>query len=314
MADMSLGVLPPIVAILGPTAVGKSYLAMELAERFRGGIISADSRQVYKLLDIGTAKPTREQQKLIRHHVLDRVWPDGRYTVANFVEDGRAALSGIAARDGVAFVVGGTGHYARTLLQGLTIPRIEPDPARRTRIEQRVEAMGIDQALSEIREVDSVTADRLDRRNVRRVVRAIEIIEATGAPVPETRQRPIPALVIGLWLSRSTIYRTADARVRRQFAGGLIDETEQVLDLGYDPCLPVLAGLAYKQAVDYLTDRVSRDQAIEDYVHATHRLIRRQETWFRAEPRIEWLEATRPGLRSNALRMVTEYLATHRAS
>lgn len=302
--------LPPIVAILGPTAVGKSGLATTLAARLDAEIISADSRQVYRYLDIGTCKPSLLDRQTIPHHLLDMVDPDQSYTVADFVDDATSALRSIAERGKIALVVGGTGHYARALLDGTSIPRVEPDETRRRRLEAEVEKEGGLAAIGRIATVDPNTADRLHPSNIRRVVRALEIIEESGEPVPAQRHRPLPALVIGLTMDRQKLYARADARAERQVQDGLVAETERVLSMGFSPELPVLQGLGYKQMIDHLRGLLSLPEALSKYRYATHRLIRRQMTWFRAEPRITWLDAQSADLQSQAMSEIERHLSS----
>jgi tRNA dimethylallyltransferase len=300
--------MPRIVAIVGPTAVGKSALAMSLAQRFNGEIISADSRQVYRLLDIGTAKPSQADQALIAHHIVDVMYPDEQYTAATFREAARAAFESIASRNRVAFVTGGTGHYIRLLLEEGTVPRVPPDPKRRRRIETRIASHGIDSLLREIRAIDPVTANRVDPSNPRRVVRAMEIIEVTGKPIPPLSTRRLPALMMGLNTDRSTLYRIADARVDRQMACGLLEETETVASLGYPLDLPALRGLAYREMGLYISGNLSLTAAVEAYKSATHHLIRRQLTWFRAEQDVHWIDPLGPNAQEEVAGLVARFV------
>lgn len=300
--------LPPIVAILGPTAVGKSELAMGLALRFEGEIISADSRQVYRHLNIGTAKPSQAERRQVCHHLIDIVDLDARYTVVDFVTDARAVLRDISGRGRVAFVVGGTGHYARALLQSQSIPAVPPDEARRSEMTREVERRGAGAALARIRNADPATAERLDPSNVRRITRALEILSATGLPVPRSNLNPLPSLVMGLDMDRSALYERADNRVDRQVQAGLVEETSSILNMGFSPENPLLKGLGYSQIVQHLIQDIPLEQAIRSYKYATHGLIRKQLTWFRAEPRLQWVDASRSGLLQHTARLVDAYL------
>lgn len=301
-------ITPPIVAIVGPTAVGKSRMAMELAERFDGEIISADSRQVYRLLDIGTDKPSRAEQARIRHHVIDVAYPDEQYTAARFRDQATMALKSISDRGKVAFLVGGTGHYVRVLLDRSSVPPVPPDAERRQRIEQRIQRLGIDSVLQEIASIDPVSAVRIDRSNPRRVVRAMEILEVTGEPIAPLSKERLPALTIGLNTDRAELYRIADARIDRHITEGLLEETATVQKLGYSLDLPALRGLAYREIGLHLRGELTLAAAIEAYKFATHRLIRRQLTWFRTEEEATWLDPSDAHAVVQAAELITAFL------
>ncbi len=281
---------------------------MSLAQRFDAEIVSADSRQVYRLLDIGTAKPSRADQAVIRHHVVDVVYPDELYTAATFRDQGRDALRSIAERNKVAFIVGGTGHYIRLLLEESAIPRVPPDFEMRARIASRISCNGIDAVLQEIASVDPVTARRLDASNPRRVIRALEIIEATGQPIPPRSNRRLPALMLGLNTERSSLYEIADQRIERQMADGLLEETEAVVSLGYPLELPALRGLGYREMGLHISGQTSLPASVAAYKSATHALIRRQLTWFRAEPDVFWVDPVSPHAQEEAARHISDFL------
>jgi tRNA dimethylallyltransferase len=299
----------PLVAIVGPTGVGKSALAMELAAEFPAEIISADSRQVYRYLDIGTDKPSIEQRTAVRHHLVDIVLPSERYTVVDFHRHATEAVHAIWSAKRIPFVVGGSGHYIRTLLEGLTYPVLEPDPDRQREAERFIETAGLQAAITEIARTDPATAARLDPDNSRRVQRALEIIKATGAPIGPADRNPLPAIVLGLDMDRKALYQKIDARVDRQIESGLAEETRSVLAMGFSPSLPVLSGLAYGQMMRHLTGELTLAQAAQQYKYVTHRLVRKHTTWFRKEPRVEWLDALNPDLVAEAGRRIREYLS-----
>jgi len=303
------GSLPATIAIVGPTAIGKSRFAMRLASEIPAEIISADSRQVYRFLDIGTAKPTTGDRALVPHHLVDVVTPDETYSVGRFRGDALEALGSIAARDRVALVVGGSGHYVRTLLAGLTLPPAPPDPSVRAAVEIRMQREGLAGLMDSIARVDPATANRLDTSNTRRVIRALEIIESTGGPIPRVQSNPIPALRIGLTMERRLLYDVADRRVEAQFEDGLVDELRRVLAMGYDAELAPLRGLAYRQAADYLSRRVDLRDAIQAYKYATHNLIRRQETWFRREPQLIRVDVNSRQAWDDIRRLTHDYLS-----
>ncbi len=297
----------PVVAILGPTAIGKSRLAMQIAERLPVEIISVDSRQIYRHLSIGTAKPTPDEQRRVPHHLIDILEPDESYSVARFVEDADSALHDIAQRGRIALLVGGTGYYATALLQGRRFPHVPWNEARRARLEAEVQSSP-EAALERIRGLDPETAARIDAANCRRLVRALEILEHTGRPIDSVAGSAVPALVLSLELDRGRLYARADQRCEQQFSEGLVEETRSVLQMGFLPTLPVLRGLAYGQAIAHLEGSLTRVEAIHRYQLATHHLIRRQETWFRHQLKPFRLDAGSPSLLNNTLRLIDEHL------
>lgn len=302
----------PLIAIVGPTAVGKSDLALHLAVLFGGEIVSADSRQIYRYLDIGSAKPTPAEQSLVRHHLIDVVDPDQTYTLADFQEDAYRAIDEIHARGRLPFLVGGTGLYVRAVLDGLTIPRVPPDPALRRRLEQLAAREGPDVLHRELATVDPIAARRIDPRNVRRVIRAIEVFQTTGKPITElqrTKPPPYRVLTIGLTCGRAELYRRIDERVDRQIENGLVEEVRRLVEMGYGYDLPSMSGLGYRQIGLYLRGKVDLPTAIQILKNETHRFARQQYTWFRLDdPRIEWITQG-PGARERAESLVQDFLA-----
>ncbi len=297
--------LDEIVAIVGPTAVGKSALALALAEGHAFGrgrpveIISADSRQVYRGLDVGTAKPTRDEQRRVRHHLIDVVEPEDDFTLAEFQDQAYRAIDDVLARGGVPLLVGGTGLYVRAVVQGVQLPRVPPDPALRTELEAFARTSGPAALHRRLAAVDPVAAARIDSRNVRRVVRALEVWLKTGQPfsagsIARPRYR---AITLGLTADRAWLYRRIDARVDEQIATGLVEETRRVLARGCPPDRPALSGFGYRQMVAYLAGRLDLATAVERYKFETHRFARQQLTWFRLDdPTIHWLTVPDPSL------------------
>jgi len=281
-----------LFVIVGPTAVGKTELAIELAQRFDGEIVSADSRQIYRGMDIGTAKPTPQQQARAPHHLIDIVFPDALYTVAQYQADAYAAIDDILARSRQPLLVGGTGLYIRAVVEGLRIPRVPPNMELRARLEREDGA-----ALYErLRVLDPEAAARIDPRNIRRTIRALEVCLTTGARFSELgRAVPPPYRItqIGLTLSRPELYARIDARVDRMMAQGLVAEVESLVVQGYGWELPSMSGLGYRQIGEYLRGEVSLDEAVANIKRATRDFVRRQYAWFRLDDeRIRWFEAT----------------------
>ena len=297
-------VYPSVIAILGPTAVGKSALALELAGELEADIVTADSRQVYRYMDIGTAKPSLADQARARHYMIDLVPPDEGYSAHRYREEGRRVLRRLGAAGRVALVVGGTGFYVRALLEEVSLAEVPPNPLLRVRLRQQAEAEGAGALHHRLAELDPRSAERVHPNNLPRVIRALEIVAALGGPVPPPVGRPsvagspavVPALYLGLTMDRTMLREIANRRVLGQVEAGLVEEARLLLEMGYAPSLPALQGFAYRQMIAYLEGRCSLEEAITSYQTASHQYIRRQLTWFRADPRIQWIDAgDRPG-------------------
>ena len=301
---------PPVIALLGPTAVGKSRHALTLCRQFGGVILSADSRQVYRYLDICTAKPTPEERAAVPHFMIDVVEPIETYTARRYADEALRVLRAAASRGAPVFVVGGTGFYVSVLLDGRETPPVAPDESLRRSLREEAGSLGIPALHERLAGLDPSSAERIHPNNLPRIIRALEINEKLGGPVPVERAvKRVPALYLGLHLDRVKLHATADRRVDEQMRRGLVQETETLLRMGYDRALPALDGLGYRQVMQYLRGEVDLTTAVERYKIATHQYIRRQMTWFRREQRVEWVEAD-----SSAPEMLRErverYLAT----
>ncbi len=282
----------PILAIVGPTASGKSAWGLALAERLGGEIISADSGQVYRGLDIGTAKPSPADRARVPHHCLDHGDPRQRYHLARFVREATAALADIRARGRRPLVVGGTGQYVWALLEGWTVPEVAPDEALRAALQARVGHDGPHALHADLAAVDPVAAARIDPRNVRRVIRALEVYRATGRPISawHDARAPLEALIVAPDLDRAALDARIAARVEAMFAAGLVEEVAGLLAAGVPPEAPGFDTIGYREVLAHLAGRLSREEAIAAVQRATHRLARRQRMWFRHDdPRIHWL-------------------------
>jgi tRNA dimethylallyltransferase len=298
------------VVIVGPTAVGKSALALALAERFQAAILTADSRQVYRYMDIGTAKPSREEQARVPHYMLDLVEPSEVYSAGRFALEGQRVLDRLEEENRISLVVGGTGFYIRALLQGLSLPPVAANPEYRSTLLEEAKVRGADALHKRLAELDPASAARIHPSNVPRVVRALEIIDALGGPVPVPGPAPDrrPALYLGLTMDRSELRRVVDRRVLGQMDAGLLEETRLLLSMGYDPASPALDGFGYRQMIAYLRGEHGLDEAVRSYQTATHQYVRRQMTWFRSDPRIRWLPAG-PDLRQRATSVISDWIA-----
>jgi tRNA dimethylallyltransferase len=281
---------PPVIALLGPTAVGKSRYALELCREFGGVILSADSRQVFRYMDVCTAKPTLADRAIVRHHMVDIVEPSESYSAQRFAAEANRVLLAEGLRRRPVFVVGGTGFYVSTLLDRRAMPSVAPDPALRATLRHEAEVGGSAALHRRLLQADPISASRIHPNNLSRLIRALEITEKTGAPVPpETEREPVCASYFGLQMDRATLHEIADRRIDKQMGSGLVEEVEALLRMGYAPTLPALDGLGYRQMIEYVQGQKTLEAALAEYKTATHQYIRRQLTWFRKESRIEWI-------------------------
>lgn len=285
-----------LVAVVGPTATGKTDLALRLALAFEGEIIGADSRQVYRGMEIGTAKPTPEQRTRVPHWLVDVADPDEEFGLARYLDLAQAALDDIWSRGRCAFLVGGTGQYVWALLEGWQVPRVGPDWALRRELEERARGEGPQALHAEVAALDPEAARRLDPRNVRRVVRALEVMRRTGRPLSacQTRRPPDFAwLALGLDLPSEELYRRMDARVDAMMEGGFVEEVSGLLARGYRPDLSAMSGIGYRQVCQYLAGELSLEEAVARAKTETHRLARHQRNWFRRDDRrICWIDVS----------------------
>jgi tRNA dimethylallyltransferase len=284
-----------LVAVVGATATGKTEVAAALAEAFDGEVVGADAFQVYRGLDIGTAKPGKDLLARTRHHLIDVIDQSQSLTLAHYLDLAAEALEDIWTRDRLPVLAGGSGQYVWALLEGWQVPRVPPDEKLREELEAFAAEHGAEALHARLAEVDSEAGARLDPRNVRRVVRALEVVTRTGLPLSacQTRQ-PIEAdfLVLGLRCERKELHRRIDARVDAMFAAGLLDEVKRLREQGWGETRPVRSGIGYKEVSAYLDGLISLEEAIERTKLATHRLARQQGAWFKDEdPRIHSLEA-----------------------
>jgi tRNA dimethylallyltransferase len=289
---------PPLLVIAGATATGKTGLAIDLAERLAGEgiaaeIISADSRQVYRGLDIGTAKATVRERRGIPHHGLDLVDADQAFTVADFTAHAREALAGIGERGGVAILAGGTGLYLRAVARGLPTESLPADPAVRARLEAEFLAVGLEPLVERLRVVAPRRAASLDIANPRRVVRALEIATVAGGEpdLPAPRGYDGRSAWIGLTVEPAEHRVWISNRARAQFDAGLVEEARGLRER-FDPALPAFSAIGYREAWAELDGELTREAAIAADARRNQAFAKRQRTWFRAEPGIEWLDAT----------------------
>ena len=285
---------PLLLAIVGPTAVGKTAISLLLAAALDGEIVSADSRQIYRGLDIGTDKASPAQQAQVPHHLLDVVDPDQVLTLAEYQRAAYAAIDDIHSRGRQPLLVGGTGLYVRAVLEGLGIPQVPPDEDLRAELEAFAVAHGSLALYARLSALDPTAASRIDYRNVRRVVRALEVCLVSGRPISELQAAAPPSfriVRIGLTRPRDALYARIDQRVDEMLERGLLAETQRLLHAGYSPQLPALTGLGYRQMIQHLHGEMSYDEAVAAVKQQTRRFVRQQYTWFRLDdPRILWFD------------------------
>ena len=284
---------PPLLVIAGPTASGKTGLALELAEHLPIEVISADSRQVYRGLDVGTAKPTPAERRRVPHHLVDIIDPDESFSAHRFAQMARVAIVGIETRGACPVVVGGTGFYIQSLLTASPLGATPPDPELRRRLTDRLEADGPAPLIRRLREIAPERAASIDLDNPRRLIRALEIAEtqrrADAAQRQPAEDIPIPAFVIGLEVDPPALAERIAHRTARMFRDGLLDEARRLRDRGYDRSLPALTGVGYAEALAHLDGRLSLPEAVERTTIRTRQYARRQRTWFRHQLDTHWL-------------------------
>ena len=284
-----------IVIILGPTASGKTDLAVRLAERFDGEIVNADSMQVYRGMDIGTAKPSKELRLRVPHHLIDIADPDQDFSASDFRRKAAKAIADIAGRGKRVFIVGGTGLYIKALLQGLVD---SPSGAGEIRLELEEEARrhGNEALLRELASVDPVTAERLHPNDLVRIIRALEVYRMTGNPISQQRSSHgfsedyYCALKLGLTAERRELYERIDRRVERMMGDGLVDEVQALLEHSFSPHLKALRSIGYRQICAYLAGEYSLDEGVRLIQRDTRRYAKRQLTWFKNDNEINWVE------------------------
>ena len=304
----------PTIAIVGPTAVGKTQFAVELCRRFGAEVINADSRQVYREMDIGTAKPTPEECGQAPHHLLDLLEPSENFGLGAFLPLAMQVLEDIVSRGKQPIVAGGTGQYVWALLEGQSVPAVPPNPEFRAALEKEAAQEGGTQALHDrLRQIDPTRADALDPRNVRRVVRALEIYHSTNTKPSEMVSNPPDSgkrLVIGLTMERKTLYRRIDDRVDAMMQAGFLPEVERLAQTGFPMGRGALNSPGYRELGQHLLGELSLEEAVSRTKTKTHRLARRQYTWFKpSDPRITWLDASDPGTPQRAADLVSAHLS-----
>jgi len=301
----------PLIAIVGPTAVGKSAFALNLAQRFQGEIIGADSRQIYRFMDIGTAKPSLADRSIIEHHLIDIVDPDEIFSLALFQSYTRTAIETIQERDKLPFLVGGSGLYIWSFLEGWNMPHVSPDYQLRHNLEQRAVTEGNYALYQELQKADPVAAVKIMPNNIRRIIRALEVYLKTGQPASQSWDKQgcdYPFLIIGLTTERCDLYHMIDSRVDGMIQQGLIDEVKWLTERGYSVDLPSMSSVGYRQISMFLEGNLDLQSAIQKTKDNTHRIARHQYAWFRlSDGRIRWLDV-RSNIVNEAERLIETFL------
>lgn len=285
----------PLIVIVGPSAGGKTAVSIALAQKLKGEIVSADSRLLYRGMDIGTAKPSLAEQRIVPHHLIDVANPDKSWSLAVYQRNAYAAINAIHARDNLPFLVGGTGQYIRAIIEGWLIPPQKPDPRLRVALTAWGDEIGAEALHERLQRLDGDAAEGIDHRNVRRVVRALEVIFKTGERFSELRKRQVcrySPIILGIERDRESLYARADQRIDRMLSDGLVDEVRSLLATGYAPELPTLSAIGYGEIIQHLQGEISLDESVALIKRNTRVFIRHQANWFKPDDsRITWFKA-----------------------
>ena len=284
-----------LIAIVGPTGIGKTKLAIRLALRFNGEIINADSRQIYRHMDIGTAKPSKEELRTVPHHLVDIIEPNLEFSLPEYQKLANDAINEIQSRDILPFLVGGSGLYVWAVLEGWVVPKVAPDGTFRRALEKKAEIGQGAELYQELQRIDPAAAEKIDPHNVRRVIRALEVNKLTDSTFSQLQKKQPPSfqsLIIGLTANRTELYRRADQRVDNMIKQGFVEEVKTLLKMGYSLNLPAMSSIGYREIGQYIQGEMTLDEAVYKIKTGTHRFIRHQYAWFRLkDERIKWFDA-----------------------
>ncbi len=286
----------PLIVIVGPTAVGKTAVSIKLAQRLDGEIVSADSRLLYRGMDIGTAKPSRKEMDQVPHHLIDVADPDVSWNLAIFQKSAYRIIDDIHDRGKLPFLVGGTGQYIRAIVEGWRIPPQRPDDRLRKALRQWAEEIGAEGFYERLKRLDPEAAKKIDYRNIRRTVRALEVIFRTGERFSDLRRKqacPYQPIVLGISRPREVLYDRVDRRIKQMLSDGLVAEVRGLLESGYGPDLRTMSAIGYGEIIQYLQGEISLDEAVMLIQRNTRNFVRRQANWFKPDdPRIRWFPAS----------------------
>ena len=283
-----------LVAIVGPTGIGKTKLAIQLGLHFNGEIINADSRQIYRHMDIGTAKPGKEELVSVPHHLVDIIEPNQEFSLPEYQKLANNAIHDIQSRGKVPFLVGGSGLYIWAVLEGWVVPKVAPDVTYRRELEKKAEIGQAAELYQELQQIDPAAAEKIDPHNIRRVIRALEVNKTADKSFSQLQKKqppPFQSLIIGLTADRKELYRRADDRVDNMIKQGFVDEVNSLLKNGYSTDLPAMSSIGYREIGRYLNGEMTLDEAVYKIKTGTHRFIRHQYAWFRLkDERIKWFD------------------------
>ena len=298
-----------LIAIIGPTGVGKTAISLDLAQKFNGEIISADSRLFYRGMDIGTDKPDMVYRQLVPHHLIDIRDPDETVTLGQYLRLAADKIADVQSRQLIPFVVGGTGQYIKAILEGWRVPEVPPNEPLR----EELRKLGAAELYRWLSYLDPDISEVIDERNMRRTIRALEVILTKGQPMSMLQQKAPPNfnyLAIGLTLQRELLYKRIDDRVDSMMANGFLEEIINIRKEGYSRMLPSMSGLGYKQLWSYLCGEESLEQAVERIKFATHKYVRQQNTWFQLGDRsINWFDMNEESSKGKIEQLIEEWLS-----
>jgi tRNA dimethylallyltransferase len=301
----------PLVVIVGPTASGKTAVSIDLAKRLNGEIVSADSRLLYRGMDIGTAKPTDAEQENVPHHLIDVADPDETWSLALYQRTAYQVIDSIMERSKLPILVGGTGQYVRAIIEGWRIPPQAPDESLRESLSRWAEMIGPEGLHQRLATVDPQAAEMIDYRNMRRTIRALEVILNTGERFSDLRKKQqcrYTPFIFGISRPREVLYQRIDQRIDQMIADGLVEEVQTLLQSGYQADLPTLSAIGYGEIIQYLNNQVSLEEAVTLIRRNTRIFVRRQANWFKPDdPRIHWVEAAE-GMVDNMEEMIRRWL------
>lgn len=302
-----------VLVIVGPTCTGKSDLSIKIALKYDGEIINADSRQIYRFMDIGTAKPSQEQRQLVAHHLFDILNPDETFSLAKYKKLCMHQITDLIRRNKLPIIVGGTGQYIKAIVEGWNIPKVKPDKRFREYMQMRADNEGSHVLYNELKKIDPVCADRILPTNVRRIIRALEIYNYTKCKPSELigkeHTKELNSLLIGLTTDRNKLYELIDLRVDNMIRKGLIEEVKKLLELGYDANLPSFSSVGYREIIDYLNGDISYTEAVRRIKINTHRIARKQYTWFKLNDKeIHWYDILSTDYENNIYNVIDNFL------
>lgn len=308
--------LGKVIVLVGPTASGKTKLSIELAKELNGEIVSADSMQIYKLMDIGTAKPDKEEMSGIKHYLIDEVYPDEEFSVARFQKLALKYIDEILEKGKLPIVVGGTGLYINSLIYNINFSETVTDWTLREQLKKEAEEKGNEYIYNKLKDIDPKAAEKIHKNDIRRIIRAIEVFKHTKKPISYHQQmsRKVPPkhdfIVFGLRMDRNKLYERINKRVDKMLEKGLVDEVRNLVKLGYDKNTIAMQGLGYKEIIYFLRGLLSFEEAVNLLKRDTRRYAKRQITWFKRIDNIQWIDVDKGNPLPKLLKNIKSYIAT----